>query len=202
MNLIDLCKDFQWINKPQNYIIKAGFVEIITQPHTDLWQKTYYKFINDNAHLFQMKSKEKSFTFEVLCEFNTTHRFDQCGIAIYLDSENWMKASSEYENLDIQHLGSVVTNGGYSDWATCEISSTINKIWYRLSRREFDFKIEYSLDGLDFKQMRIFHLNKAIDEVSFGVYACSPENSSFKAKFTNFKYGKCLWLDHDGQQPD
>lgn len=28
------------------------------------------------------------------------HRFDQCGIVMYLDSENWLKASVEYENED------------------------------------------------------------------------------------------------------
>ena len=36
---------------------------------------------------------------------------------MYLDSENWLKASIEYENEKISHLGSVVTNNGYSDWA-------------------------------------------------------------------------------------
>lgn len=33
------------------------------------------------------------------------------------NSENWLKASVEYENNKFQHLGSVVTNHGYSDWA-------------------------------------------------------------------------------------
>lgn len=41
---------------------------------------------------------------------------------MYLDSENWLKVSIEYENEKFQHLGSVVTNNGYSDWATTEIS--------------------------------------------------------------------------------
>nr|WP_276307057.1 hypothetical protein [Brachyspira sp. G79] len=30
-----------------------------------------------------------------------------------MDSENWFKASIEYENKDYQRLGSVVTNNGY-----------------------------------------------------------------------------------------
>ena len=36
----------------------------------------------------------------------------------------------------------------------------------------------------------------------FGIYACSPENSSFKATFTDFKMTECVWQAHDGQQPD
>jgi len=29
-----------------------------------------------------------------------------------------------------------------------------------------------------------------------------PEDSSFKATFTNMELTECKWLAHDGQQPD
>lgn len=45
-------------------------------------------------------------------------------------------------------------------------------------------------------------MNQAIDEIQFGIYAASPENSSFKATFTHMMMGECQWLAHDGQQPD
>ena len=45
-----------------------------------------------------------------------------------IDSENWLKASIEYENQSFQHLGSVVTNNGYSDWATTEISANVKSM--------------------------------------------------------------------------
>ena len=38
--------------------------------------------------------------------------------------------------------------------------------------------------------------------VPFGIYACSPEDSSFKAVFTNMELTDCKWLAHDGQKPD
>lgn len=78
----------------------------------------------------------------------------------YLDKENWLKASCEYENKEFSHLGSVVTKNGYSNWSTTEIGSDIKEIYYRLSRREDDYKIEYSFDGINFKQIRITHLFK------------------------------------------
>ena len=37
---------------------------------------------------------------------------------MYLDSDNWLKGSVEFENEAFQHLGSIATNNGYSDWAT------------------------------------------------------------------------------------
>lgn len=70
------------------------------------------------------------------------------------------------------------------------------------SRREDDFKIECSTDGINFKQMRICHFYKGTAQIKFGVYACSPEDSSFKAIFTDFDLGECKWLKHDGQKPD
>ena len=191
-----------WTREPRKYHISADKIEIVTIPHTDLWQRTYYNFQNDNAPVLQMETKEKFFSFIVKTEFNGTHRFDQCGVVVYLNSENWLKASIEYENEFMQHLGSVVTNEGYSDWATTEIDANIKSQWYRLSRRNNDFCIENSTDGKKFKQMRICHLNKADDKISFGVYACSSEDSSFKATFTHMEMLECLWKAHDGQQPD
>lgn len=195
-------ESFIWTRVPKNYTITDEKIEIITEPHTDLWQRTYYHFRNDNAPLLQIESEEKYFSFIVKTKFESKNRFDQCGVVIYLDSENWLKASVEYENEEFQHLGSVVTNLGYSDWATTEIDSSIKSIWYRLSRREDDFCIEYSLDGEKFSQMRICHMFKAEDKIKFGIYACSPENSSFKATFTNMEITECKWKAHDGQQPD
>lgn len=45
-------------------------------------------------------------------------------------------------------------------------------------------------------------MEKANNEIQFGIYACSPEESSFKATFTNFEMTDCKWLAHDGQAPD
>lgn len=77
------------------------------------------------------------------------------GLPMYLNSENWLKASIEYENDDFQHLGSVVTNHGYSDWATTSIDASIKSMWYRLSRRNDDFRLDCSLDGKNFQRTMV-----------------------------------------------
>ena len=194
--------DFQWTREPEGFTITDDKVEVITKPHTDLWQRTYYHFRNDNAPVFQMETDEKFFSFIVKTEFESKHRFDQCGVVMYLDSENWLKASIEYENEQFQHLGSVVTNLGYSDWATTAIDASIKSMWYRFSRREDDYCVECSTDGEHFSQMRICHMHIGGGTIRFGVYACSPEASSFKATFTNLKMTDCQWPAHNGQKPD
>ena len=196
-------KEFQWMREPQEYKIENDRIEITTSPHTDLWQRTYYHFQNDNAPVLQMETEEKYFSFVVRSEFaKSHHRFDQCGIVMYLDSENWLKASVEYENDKYQHLGSVVTNGGYSDWATTVIDASVKSMWYRFSRREDDYCIECSTDGIVFQQMRICHMHQGGGRIQFGIYACSPEKSSFQAVFSNMQLMECQWKAHDGQQPD
>ncbi len=199
----------QWINQPQHSTIGHESITITTEPHTDFWQRTYYGFQHDNAPALLLTS-DRNFSFTTKVSFNYQARFDQAGVIIYVDSDNWFKASVEYENADLSRLGSVITNQGYSDWATTDIA-TINSIWYRLSRRGADFLIEHSLDGQDFKQMRIFHLHILgnteangkltpqeiyAQPVGFGIYACSPLSSSFTATFESLSLADSLWMAH------
>ena len=187
---------FDWTREPRQYALCDDRIEIVTEPHTDLWQRTYYHFRNDNAPVLQMQTEEKFFSFVVKTEFDSHHRFDQCGVAMYLDSDNWLKASIEYENEAFQRLGSVVTNLGWSDWATTDIPASVRSMWYRFSRREDDYCIECSEDGVNFKQMRICHMHEGGGKIRFGIYACSPEDSSFRAVFTDMALTECKWLAH------
>ena len=194
---------FEWTREPAAFSIDGQTLTVTTAPHTDLWQRTYYHFRNDNAPVFQIQTKEQYFSFVVKTDFTQSHqRFDQCGIVMYLDCDDWLKGSVEFENEAFQHLGSVATNNGYSDWATTAIPADVKTMWYRFSRRADDYCIECSTDGVNFSQMRICHMYAGADAIRFGVYACSPEESSFTAVFTDMKITECQWKAHDGQQPD
>jgi regulation of enolase protein 1 (concanavalin A-like superfamily) len=200
----------RWLYPPKSFEITDKSVRITTDPATDFWQRSYYGFRNDNAPSLLLES-QVNFTFTARASFEYKSKYDQCGLIIYLDSDNWFKASIEYESEEFSRLGSVVTNLGYSDWATTDIP-TPTVLWYRLSRRGPDFLIESSFSGRDFKQMRVFHLHSlgettaemgklnppapAEQAIPFGMYACSPLNSSFTAQFDSFKFEDCLWLAH------
>ena len=102
----------------------------------------------------------------------------------------------EFENNEIQRLGSVVTNSGFSDWATTDIPAEQKTMFYRLSRWESDYCIECSFDGIAYQQIRLFHMFAGADTVNVGVYACSPEASSFCADFSEIVLGECQWTAH------
>nr|MDE6566284.1 DUF1349 domain-containing protein [Lachnospiraceae bacterium] len=78
-------KLLKWTREPEQYTITEDKVEIITQANTDLWQRTYYHFRNDNAPVLQLETDEQYFSFVVKTEFGSKKRFDQCGIVMYLD---------------------------------------------------------------------------------------------------------------------
>ena len=70
-----LSKELIWTRKPQQAAVTRETVEIVTEPHTDLWQRTYYGFQNDNAPVLQIRTKEPYFSFTVRTEFHSKRRF-------------------------------------------------------------------------------------------------------------------------------
>ena len=54
------------------------------------------------------------------------------------------------------------------------------------------FRVE-SDDGIKFKQMRIFHMWEGAEKITYGIYACSPTEGSYKATFSNMQITECKW---------
>ncbi len=69
---IDLGR-FEWTREPAECEIKGDTIAVTTKPHTDLWQRTYYHFRNDNAPVLQMKTNERFFSFVVKTDFSQSH---------------------------------------------------------------------------------------------------------------------------------
>ncbi|MCA9459797.1 MAG: DUF1349 domain-containing protein [Nanoarchaeota archaeon] len=186
-----ISNNYFWFNEP-TFEVSNNRLFIITSPNTDFWQKTHYNFQRDNGHCLLTKIRN-NFSITVKTEFYPQKQYDQCGLIIRINSENWVKASIEYETENHSRLGSVVTNFGFSDWATIDINSKINSMWYRIQSKQNDILIEFSDDGKTWKQLRITHLQSKYEELDIGIYACSPMNSSFKSIFDNFIIEDSHW---------
>lgn len=182
---------FQWTNPPKQFQTGNG-LEITTGANTDFWQRTHYDFNRDSGHALLAKVKG-DFTLTTHGSFHPNAQYDQCGLLIRENSENWVKAAIEYEDPVISRLGSVVTNMGFSDWATQDVLSTIKEKWFRLSKLMNDILIEHSDDGYRWKQMRIAHLHHSNRELKIGVYACSPKGKGFSCRFHSIQVTECKW---------
>ncbi len=190
---IDLAR-FSWLNPPKEANLAPDCLEFTTSPDTDFWQRTHYGFRSNTGHAF-LTALPGDFSFSAQAEFVYENLFDQCGLLLYIDEDNWAKASLEFEEGLSGQLGSVVTNGGWSDWASTPMDPIAKRIFYRVSRRAADFMFECSLDGNLYHQMRVFHMTGDLARLRVGVYACSPQESSFKVKFTGFAAGESKMTD-------
>lgn len=179
---------FSWFNEPV-FDVRDNKLHVTTSPETDFWQRTHYGFQRDNGHCL-LTSVSGDFSMTVRTEFYLQRQYDQCGLIVRSNEENWIKTSTEYENPGHSRLGSVVTNSGYSDWATIDLYARTNEMWYRIRSENNDFMIEYSYDGNIWHQLRITHLLEPFKELQVGVYACSPMQSSFEAVFDKFELGE------------
>ena len=132
-----LPENFYWFNEPKQFLFQNGLV-LVTKAETDFWQGTHYGFRRDDGHCL-LTRLEGDFCLSTQVSFSPQTQYDQCGLIIRLDAENWIKMSAEYDNETLSRLGSVVTNHGFSDWATQDIDSSIRQIWYCISKRGPDF---------------------------------------------------------------
>lgn len=186
-----LPESFFWFNEPHAYRLENGLT-VVTKPETDFWQRTHYGFQRDDGHCL-LTAVSGDFAMTTQTQFQPQSQYDQCGLIARIDAENWIKCSVEYEDERLSRLGSVVTNYGYSDWATQDISSEVRSLFYRLSRRGQDIRIEYALDGTEWHQTRIAHLHKDARSLDVGIYACSPIGEAFECTFCFLEIGETDW---------
>jgi len=182
---------FHWFNEPTRYKTGDG-LEIYTDAGTDFWQKTHYGFQRDNGHCLFMR-QAGNFSLVTRVESYPKEQYDQCGLMVRVDAENWIKFSTEYEDQQRSRLGSVVTRRGFSDWSSQDISSGSAEMWYRISKNGQDFLLEHSFDSRDWQQLRITHLQKVPETVEAGVYACSPIGKGFRCRFTVVEIAENDW---------
>jgi regulation of enolase protein 1 (concanavalin A-like superfamily) len=185
-------ESFYWFNEPAKYQLGKG-LEIFTDKETDFWQNTHYGFQRDDGHCL-LTQQSGDFSLMAHVEFRPRETYDQCGLMVRVDRENWIKVSTEYESEKYSRLGSVVTNLGFSDWATQDIPSNHTEMWYRISKNGHDFLLENSFDGENWLQLRITHLHKMPETLEVRVYACSPTGKDFWCRFKLLEISKNEWF--------
>ena len=81
---------FHWFNKPARYKVGKG-LEIFTDAQTDFWQNTFYGFQRDDGHCLLTKHSG-DFSLMTQVEFRPQEKYDQCGLMVRGDRENWIKS--------------------------------------------------------------------------------------------------------------
>lgn len=166
-----------WLNEPR-WGREPGGLWIQTAGGTDLWQRTHYGFRRDNAHAL-VGPVAGEFRLRACFRFAPTAQYDQCGLVVRVDADCWFKCSVEFENPEFSRLGSVVTNAGWSDWATQDVASDLRTMRYEVHAKDGDLVARWSADGREYRQLRVAHLMAPGPWVA-GFYGCSPTGPGFR----------------------
>ena len=98
-----------WLNEPQQWEIKDGKTLVMDVPaKTDFWRISHYGFTVDDGP-FYYATYGGEFEAKVKITGNYVTTFDQMGLMLRIDHENWIKAGVEYVD-GKQNVSAVVTH--------------------------------------------------------------------------------------------
>ena len=122
----------QWFNEPQKWEIKDKTLSMFVTPQSDYWRISHYGFTVDDAP-FYYTTYGGEFEVKVKITGNYKERFDQAGLMLRIDHENYIKAGIEY--VDGKYNLSTVVTHKTSDWSVISLEKSIPYIWIKAVRR-------------------------------------------------------------------
>jgi regulation of enolase protein 1 (concanavalin A-like superfamily) len=90
----ELIPHMKWMNDPASWRVANGQIIVRSRPKTDFWRKTFYGYITDNGHFFHLPAGAE-FTFEARIGGQYAALYDQAGLMVRVDAENWVKCGTE-----------------------------------------------------------------------------------------------------------
>ena len=173
----------QWFNEPENYSIRNGVLEMQVPAQTDFWRIAHYGFtVDDGPFLYAVYGGEFEAKVKVSGDYKV--RFDQAGLMIRIDKENWLKAGIEY--VDGKYNLSTVVTHHTSDWSVITLDKPVDFVWIKAVRRLDAIEIFYSFDDKTYTMMRNCWMQDNTP-VQVGLATACPDGEGFKAKFENFQ---------------
>ena len=176
-------ENMQWFNEPETWEVKNGKLTMDVTPQSDYWRISHYGFTVDDApFIYTVRGGE----FEVKVKISGDYkvRFDQAGLMLRIDKENYIKAGIEY--VDGKYNLSAVVTHTTSDWSVIELAEPVDYVWIKAVRRLDAVEIFYSFDDVKYTMMRNCWLQDNTP-VMVGMMAACPDGNGFKATFENFK---------------
>ena len=173
----------QWFNEPESYTIRNGKLEMDVPAQTDYWRIAHYGFtVDDGPFLYTTVGGEFEAKIKVSGDYKV--RFDQAGMMIRKDHENYVKFGIEF--VDGKFNISAVVTHNTSDWSVIELKEPIPFLWLKAVRRLDAIELYYSFDDKEYTMMRTLWMQDNCPLMVGPVAAC-PDGQGFKAVFSHFK---------------
>lgn len=173
----------QWFNEPDNWSVENGVLIMDVTPQSDYWRISHYGFTVDDAP-FLYTTRGGEFEVKVKISGDYKVRFDQAGLMLRIDNENYIKTGIEF--VDGKYNLSTVVTHKTSDWSVIELEEPVDFIWIKAVRRLDAVEIFYSFDDKKYTMMRNCWLQDNTP-VIVGMMAACPDGNGFKVRFEDFK---------------
>lgn len=173
----------QWFNEPEQWEIKNKTLSMFVTPQSDYWRISHYGFTVDDAP-FYYATYGGEFEAKVKITGEYVARFDQAGLMLRIDAQNYIKAGIEYVDGRF-NLSAVVTHTT-SDWSVITLDKPVPYIWIKAVRRLDAVEIFYSYDDKTYTLMRNAWLADNTP-VKVGLMAACPDGEGFRVTFEHFR---------------
>lgn len=173
----------QWFNEPAQWEIKDKTLSMFVTPQSDYWRISHYGFTVDDAP-FYYATYGGEFEAKVKITGDYKERFDQAGLMLRIDHENYIKAGIEFVDGKF-NLSTVVTHKT-SDWSVITLDKPVPYIWIKAVRRLDAVEIFYSFDDKTYTMMRNAWLQDNTP-VKVGFMGACPDGNGFNVKFEHFQ---------------
>ena len=122
----------QWFNEPENWSIEDNTLTMDVTPQSDYWRISHYGFTVDDApFLYTLRGGEFEVKVKISGEYKV--RFDQAGLMLRIDKENYIKTGIEF--VDGKYNLSAVVTHKTSDWSVIELDKPVEYVWIKAVRR-------------------------------------------------------------------
>jgi hypothetical protein len=173
----------KWLNEPASATVSGNKLIVRARPKTDFWRKTFYGYITDNGHFFHLRVSG-DFTFEARVDGQYAALYDQAGLMVRIDAQNWVKCGTEF--FDNARHASVVFTHDFSDWSTMNDLVTSGPVWWRVVRKPDSLETLCSADGKNFTSVRMGYLVPSAS-AEVGIMCAASEGGGFQCVFDNLK---------------
>lgn len=172
----------EWLNEPPEWRMDEAGLELVTGERTDFWQDTYYGFHRDDGHMYGCRVNG-DFSAVVTFEGEYQTLYDQAGLMMRVDENNWLKAGVEFS--DGATNFSVVVTRTRSDWSVVNVPGVEGPQQLRLTRIGGAVLVHFCNAHGRWTLLRLADFPGG-SEVVLGPMACSPQRVGFRARFTRF----------------
>lgn len=179
-----LISQMQWMNQPVEFSIEDGVLSVTVGRETDFFNNPEDGSVVATAP-FLYQNVSSDFVARALVQPDFSSQWNAVALFMHIDAKNWIKFGFENSDATGPSIVSVVTQET-SDDANGVILNDNEKIWLAMVRKNDNYSMHWSADGVTYKMVRLTAMPK-MQEVKIGLEIQSPVGEQATHRIHSFE---------------